>query len=55
MARILVPLYFIAAVAVSFTAWWNLPALGDLGKQMREAGPLVARPTAPPTPIPRGR
>lgn len=42
MARILVPLYFLAALAVSFIAWWNLPQLGDLGKQMREAGPLVA-------------
>jgi biopolymer transport protein ExbB len=42
MARFLVPLYFIAAAVVSFLAWWNLPALGALGKQMREAGPLVA-------------
>jgi biopolymer transport protein ExbB len=42
MARILVPLYFLAALAVSFTAWWNLPQLGALGTQMREAGPLVA-------------
>lgn len=42
MARILVPLYFFAALAVSFVAWWNLPKLGALGTQMREAGPLVA-------------
>lgn len=42
MARFLVPLYFIAATVVSFLAWWNMPALGELGKQMKEAGPLVA-------------
>jgi len=42
MSRILVPLYFVAAVAVSFTLWFNLPKLGDLGKNMFEAGPLVA-------------
>ncbi|MCC6348104.1 MAG: MotA/TolQ/ExbB proton channel family protein [Candidatus Eisenbacteria bacterium] len=42
MARFLVPVYFVLATAVSFFAWWNLPALGELGKQMREAGPLVA-------------
>lgn len=42
MSRFLVPLYFIAAVAVSFTLWYNLPALGELGKSMKEAGPLVA-------------
>lgn len=42
MARFLVPLYFILATVVSFLAWWNMPALGELGKQMKEAGPLVA-------------
>lgn len=42
MARFLVPLYFIGAAVVSFVAWFNLPALGPLGKQMFEAGPLVA-------------
>lgn len=42
MARYLVPLYFIGAATISFVAWFNLPALGPLGKQMFEAGPLVA-------------
>jgi biopolymer transport protein ExbB len=42
MNRFLVPAYFIAALGVSIGLWWNLPALGDLGKQMKEAGPLVA-------------
>jgi len=42
MNRIIVPLYFVVAVAVSFGLWFNLPRLGDLGKQMFEAGPLVA-------------
>ena len=42
MARFLVPVYFLVATAVSFLAWWNMPALGELGKQMKEAGPLVA-------------
>jgi len=42
MARFLVPLYFIAATAFSFFVWWELPRFGQLGEQMREAGPLVA-------------
>lgn len=42
MARFLVPLYFAALTAASFIAWWNLPALGEIGQQMKEAGPLVA-------------
>ena len=42
MNRIIVPLFFGAAVVVSFGLWWYLPTLGALGKQMREAGPLVA-------------
>jgi len=42
MNRIIVPLYFVASVAVSFILWFNLPKLGDLGKNMFEAGPLVA-------------
>jgi len=42
MNRFLVPAYFLASVAVSFVLWYNLPALGDLGKSMFEAGPLVA-------------
>ena len=42
MNRIIVPLYFALAVAVSITVWWNLPQLGPLGKQMKEGGPLVS-------------
>ncbi len=42
MNRIIVPLYFTLAVAVSITVWWNLPRLGPLGAQMREGGPLVS-------------
>jgi biopolymer transport protein ExbB len=42
MNRFIVPLYFLAATAVSFIAWYNLPQLGALGKNMFEAGPLVA-------------
>jgi len=38
----MVPLGFAAALVVSLAAWNFLPALGDLGKQMKEAGPLVA-------------
>jgi biopolymer transport protein ExbB len=42
MNRFIVPLYFALAVTVSFVMWYNLPKLGDLGKNMFEAGPLVA-------------
>ncbi len=42
MNRIVVPLYFIAAVAVAIIAWWNLPQLGPLGKNMKDGGPLVS-------------
>ena len=42
MNRFIVPIYFVAAVAVSFIAWYNLPQLGSLGKSMYDAGPLVA-------------
>jgi len=42
MNRYIVPIYFAIAVAVSITAWWNLPQLGALGKQMKEGGPLVS-------------
>lgn len=42
MNRFIVPIFFALAVAVSITVWWNLPALGPLGKQMKEGGPLVS-------------
>ena len=42
MNRIIVPVYFTLAVVVAFAIWWNLPSLGALGKQMKDAGPLVA-------------
>src|SRR5689334_8287183 len=42
MNRFIVPIYFALAVAVSFVMWFNLPKLSDLGKNMFEAGPLVA-------------
>ncbi len=42
MNRIIVPIYFTLAVVVSFALWFNLPKLGPLGKQMFDAGPLVA-------------
>lgn len=42
MSRFIVPLGFIAALAISITLWWNLPLLGEVGSQMKEGGPLVA-------------
>lgn len=43
MNRYLVPLGFLAALVVSATLWWFMPELaGETGKQMKEAGPLVA-------------
>jgi biopolymer transport protein ExbB len=43
MSRFLVPLGFILAAVVSFAVWYTLPqTLGQLGKMMFEAGPLVA-------------
>jgi biopolymer transport protein ExbB len=42
MSRFIVPLGFILALAVSIAVWWNLPALGPLGEQMKAGGPLVA-------------
>jgi biopolymer transport protein ExbB len=43
MNRIIVPLGFILAFVVSFTIWWNLPALiGPYGEEMKKAGPLVS-------------
>ena len=42
MSRFIVPLGFILALAVAITVWWNLPALGPIGEQMKAGGPLVA-------------
>ena len=42
MNRYIVPLGFAAAVAVSIGAWWFLPKLGDLGKQVHDGGFLVS-------------
>lgn len=42
MSRFIVPLGFILALAVSITVWWNLPAIGPLGEQMKQGGPLVS-------------
>ncbi|MBI5708982.1 MAG: MotA/TolQ/ExbB proton channel family protein [Candidatus Eisenbacteria bacterium] len=42
MSRFIVPLAFIAALAISIVLWWNLPHLGDVGDQMKKGGPLVA-------------
>jgi biopolymer transport protein ExbB len=42
MNRFVVPLGFIGALAVSIGLWWNLPALGEIGHQMKQGGPLVA-------------
>jgi biopolymer transport protein ExbB len=42
MNRFIVPFFFALAVAVSITVWWFLPSLGDIGKTMKEGGPLVS-------------
>jgi biopolymer transport protein ExbB len=42
MSRFIVPLGFILALAVSILVWWNFPALGPIGEQMKAGGPLVA-------------
>ena len=42
MSRFVVPIGFILAVVFSVFLWWNLPALGDIGNQMKQGGPLVA-------------
>jgi biopolymer transport protein ExbB len=42
MGRFIVPLGFVLAVAISITLWWNLPALGPVGEQMKQGGYLVA-------------
>ncbi len=42
MGRYIVPLGFIAALAISITLWWFLPTIGEIGNQMKQGGPLVA-------------
>ena len=42
MSRYIVPLGFILALAVSITVWWFLPAIGPIGEQMKQGGPLVS-------------
>ena len=42
MSRFVVPIGFVAALAIAITLWWNLPKLGPVGEQMNKGGPLVA-------------
>jgi biopolymer transport protein ExbB len=42
MSRFIVPIGFTLAAVIAFTLWWYLPALGDIGNQMKQGGPLVA-------------
>lgn len=42
MNRYIVPIGFAAAFAVSVTAWYFLPLLGEQGKNAKDGGPLVA-------------
>jgi hypothetical protein len=42
MNRFIVPLGFALAVIISVTLWWFLPAIGEVGEQMKQGGPLVA-------------
>jgi len=42
MNRFIVPAGFALAAVVSFGIWWYLPALGPVGEQMKQGGPLVA-------------
>ena len=42
MNRFIVPLGFALAAAISITLWYFLPAIGELGHQMKQGGPLVA-------------
>ncbi len=41
MGRFIVPLGFLLAIAISVTLWWNLPVLGEVGKQVKDGGFLV--------------
>jgi biopolymer transport protein ExbB len=42
MGRLVIPLGFVLAFAISITLWWNMPALGPFGEQIKQGGPLVA-------------
>ena len=42
MSRFIVPIGFSLAAIISFAIWYYLPALGPLGEQMKQGGPLVA-------------
>jgi biopolymer transport protein ExbB len=42
MNRFIVPIGFTLAAVVSLAIWWFLPALGEIGNQMKQGGPLVA-------------
>jgi biopolymer transport protein ExbB len=42
MNRFIVPLGFTLAAIIAFAIWWYLPALGEIGHQMKQGGPLVA-------------
>src|SRR6186997_1198342 len=42
MNRFIVPLGFTLAAIIAFAIWWYLPALGPIGEQMKQGGPLVA-------------
>ncbi|HYM82432.1 MAG TPA: MotA/TolQ/ExbB proton channel family protein [Candidatus Limnocylindria bacterium] len=42
MNRFIVPLGFTLAAIISIAIWWFLPALGEIGNQMKQGGPLVA-------------
>jgi len=42
MNRYVVPAGFILAAVVSYSIWYFLPMLGEVGHQMKQGGPLVA-------------
>ncbi len=42
MGRFIVPIGFVLAAVVAFVLWYNLPVIGDVGKNIKQGGPLVA-------------
>jgi biopolymer transport protein ExbB len=42
MNRFIVPIAFATAIAIAILIYWNLPAIGPFGEQMKQGGPLVA-------------
>lgn len=42
MGRMIVPIAFVLAAVFSFLLWWNLPIIGEVGKNIQQGGPLVA-------------